>query len=90
MIKKTLNFMGTFIVGLICWTFMVGVLFTSIIACIYIASALSMFSIIGFIFKSIFFLIMIIILMAFIFEIFDIGNKIINKIKKKFNNKLNK
>lgn len=90
MIKKILNFICTFIVGLICWIFMIGVLFTSIGVCIYIVSALSMFSVMVLIFKFIFWLIMIVILIAFISEIFDIGNKAINKIKRKFNNKLNK
>lgn len=90
MIKNILKSIGTFIVGLICCFFMAGVLFTSVGVCIYIVSALSMFSVMVLIFKFIFWLIMIVILIAFISEIFDIGNKVINKIKKKFDNKLNK
>lgn len=94
MIKNILNFIGTFIVGLICWVFTITVLFISISACAYILSALSMFVIIESIFKFIFISIVaigiIIAIIILISEIFDTGNKYINKIKKKFKNKLNK
>lgn len=89
MIKKTLNFMGIFIIGLISWIFMIGILSVAISACAYILSALSMFMVIELIFEFIFYSILslgaIISLILLTQEIFGTGKSIINKIKNKLN-----
>ena len=89
MIKKILNFMGIFIIGLISWIFMIGILSVAISACVYILSALSMFMAIGLIFEFIFYSILslgaIISVILLAQEIFDTGKSIINKIKNKLN-----
>lgn len=89
MLKKILNFIGIFIIGLISWIFMIGVLSVSIGTCAYILSALSMFMAIELMFKFLFYSILslgaIISVILLAQEIFDTGKSIINKFKNKLN-----